>query len=90
MTEKKDDPVEKAIDLAKPVLAQMSFGAVMGYCSGTAMKKIGKAVAFGVGVIFIGLQAAASKGYITIDWANINKQIKSSMDQVSQFLGAGF
>ena len=45
--EKKDqDPVERAIELAKPVLSQLSFGAVMGYCSGTAMKKIGKAVAF--------------------------------------------
>ncbi|CAB9529868.1 FUN14 family [Seminavis robusta] len=79
MTEKKD-PVENAIELAKPLLAQLSFGAAMGYCSGMAMKKVGKAVAFGVGVIFIGLQAAASTGYIAVDWAKISDDTMKKLD----------
>jgi uncharacterized membrane protein (Fun14 family) len=82
MVENKPDPVERAIELAKPLLAQLGFGGVMGYCSGMAMKKIGKAVAFGVGVIFIGLQAAASTGYITVDWAKISDDTIKKIDPV--------
>lgn len=82
MVEKKD-PVEQALELAKPLAAQMSFGAVMGYCSGYAMKKVGKAVAFGVGIIFIGLQAAVSTGYISVDWAKIQSDTMKKMDTVS-------
>lgn len=83
MVENKDqDPVEKALEMAKPFAAQLSFGAVMGYCSGTAMKKIGKAVAFGVGVIFIGLQAAASTGYISVDWTKIRDDTMKKIDSV--------
>lgn len=84
MVENKDkDPVERALEVAKPLAAQLSFGAVMGYCSGTAMKKIGKAVAFGVGCLFIGLQAAVSTGYIAVDWAKISDDTMKKLDTVS-------
>jgi uncharacterized membrane protein (Fun14 family) len=82
MGEEKQDPVERALELAKPVAAQIGFGTVMGYCSGTAMKKIGKMVAFSVGCLFIGLQAAASTGYISVDWAKIKDSATMKMDKV--------
>lgn len=82
MGEEKQDPVERALELAKPVLAQVGFGSVMGYCSGTALKKIGKMVAFSVGCLFIGLQAAASTGYISVDWAKIKDSSMKSLDKV--------
>ena len=75
--------MENALEIAKPLAAQLSFGAVMGYCSGYAMKKVGKVVAFGVGVVFIGLQAAASTGYINVDWAKIKDDTLKKMDSVS-------
>lgn len=78
----KKDPMEKAMELAKPMAAQISFGSVMGYCSGTAAKKVGKAVAFAVGCIFIGLQAAVSTGYIEVDWARIQTDTVKKLDQV--------
>lgn len=81
MTEKsKEDPVETAIDALRPVLANVGFGAVMGYCSGYALKQVGKAVAFVVGVSFIGLQAAASTGYIRVDWAKVRDDVAKRMD----------
>lgn len=83
MGEEKQDPVERALELAKPVFAQIGFGTVMGYCSGTALKKIGKFVAFSVGCLFIGLQAAASTGYITVDWAKIRESSMTRLDKVS-------
>lgn len=86
MVENKPDAVENALEIAKPLAAQLSFGAVMGYCSGMAMKKIGKAVAFGVGVVFIGVQAAASTGYIAVDWVKIKDDTMKKMDKVRGFV----
>lgn len=78
----KADPVESAIDKLKPVLQQLSFGSVMGYCSGMAMKKIGKMVAFVIGIGFIGIQSAVSAGYIDVDWGKIKDDALKPLDQV--------
>ena len=87
---KEKDPMERAMELAKPMAAQISFGSVMGYCSGTAAKKIGKAVAFAVGCIFIGLQAAVSTGYIEVDWAKIQTDTVGKLDQVRLVLSCAY
>merc|ERR1712130_123500 len=80
MTENKD-PVEEALEKAKPLLAQASFGGVMGYCSGMALKKVGRAVAFLVGVTFIGLQTAVSMGYIDVDWSKVKDDAVKTIDK---------
>ena len=77
------DPVEQALDTLKPVLSQLSFGAVMGYCSGMALKKIGKAVAFVIGVGFIGLQSAVSMGYIDVKWDKVKSDAMRPLDTVN-------
>ena len=82
MVENKD-PMEKAIDKMKPILAQLSFGSVMGYCSGMALKKVGKAVAFVVGIGFVGLQTAVSMGYIDVDWSKVKNDALKPLDIVS-------
>ena len=69
--EEKPDAVEKLLDKAKPLFAKISFGGVMGYCSGTALKKVGKSLAFVIGCGFIGLQVAVSTGYIDVDWTKV-------------------
>lgn len=79
--EKKKDVVEEAIDKLKPVLSNVSFGVIMGYCSGTAMKQVGKALAFVVGIGFIGLQSMAHLGYIQIDWIKVRDSAKKTMDR---------
>jgi uncharacterized membrane protein (Fun14 family) len=82
MVESKD-PMEQAIDKMKPILAQLSFGSVMGYCSGMALKKVGKAVAFVVGIGFVGLQTAVSMGYINVDWVKVKNDALKPLDTVS-------
>lgn len=79
MTEKKD-VVEKAIDAAKPIISKMGFGAVMGYCSGMALHKVGKALAFVIGLGFIGLQFASSSGYLVVDWEKVRLEFVSRVD----------
>lgn len=76
----KKDLVERAIDHCKPIIANLSFGGVMGYCSGAAMKKIGQTVAVIVGVGFILLQTAVSAGYITVDWGKVRDSAVKKMD----------
>lgn len=80
MKDDKKDVVEEAIDKLKPILSNLSFGVIMGYCSGTALKQIGKAMAFVVGVGFIGLQSMAHLGYIQIDWMKVSESAKKSID----------
>ena len=48
------DPVERALDMLKPAVQKLGFGGIMGYCSGMALKKVGKALAFAVGLGFVG------------------------------------
>mmetsp|Transcript_15051 Transcript_15051/g.42487 ORF Transcript_15051/g.42487 Transcript_15051/m.42487 type:complete len:127 (+) Transcript_15051:137-517(+) len=73
MVENKDvpDAVETALDKLKPVLAKVSFGGIMGYCSGLALKKVGKAVAVVIGMGFFGVQTAAYMGYIEVNWSKV-------------------
>ena len=79
MVEEKD-PVESAIEKMKPMLSQISFGSFVGYCSGTAMKKIGKVLAFAIGVGFIGIQSAANAGFINIDWERVQESAIKPID----------
>uniref|UniRef100_A0A7S0F743 EF-hand domain-containing protein n=1 Tax=Craspedostauros australis TaxID=1486917 RepID=A0A7S0F743_9STRA len=82
MVENKDakDAVEAAIDKVKPLIAKVSFGGVMGFCSGYAMKKVGKAVAVTIGLGFFGLQSAAYLGYIDVNWNKIVSDAVKPLD----------
>jgi hypothetical protein len=55
----------------------------MGYCSAMAMKKIGKAAAFIVGVGFFGVQVAAHLKYIDVDWNKVKDDALKPFDTVS-------
>ncbi|OZJ06167.1 hypothetical protein BZG36_00990 [Bifiguratus adelaidae] len=47
---------------------ELSFGTVLGFCTGYLIKKVGKLFAMAVGVGFIFLQYLSQKGYITVHW----------------------
>lgn len=49
----------------------LTFGGASGLAAGYACKKIGKAVAVGVGSIYCLFQVAASYGYVTINWKKV-------------------
>ena len=58
MTDKEgSDPINQILEKAKPLGAKLSFGSIVGYCSGAAAKKIGRAVAVICGLGFILVQS---------------------------------
>mmetsp|Transcript_7172 Transcript_7172/g.8215 ORF Transcript_7172/g.8215 Transcript_7172/m.8215 type:complete len:103 (-) Transcript_7172:2473-2781(-) len=80
------DPMSTAIDLAKPLIAKISFGSIMGYCSGFALKKVGKAAAVVLGCGFIAVQTCVSYGYLEVDWEKVKDDAVKKVDTVSFFL----
>ena len=82
MVENKPDAVESALEKAKPLLAKVTFGGVVGYCSGYASKKISKAAAIMIGVAFMVVQGAAYAGYIEVNWSAIKDSGIKKIDTV--------
>jgi len=81
------DPVIQTLDRMKPLAAQFGVGGIMGYCSGMALKKVGKAMATLCGLAFIALQSAAYAGYIQINWKQIGDDIVvKRIDSVRMFI----
>jgi len=78
-----DDAMAIAIEKAKPIIAKVSFGSVVGFCSGYTIKQAGKAAALVLGAGFIALQTIASYGYIDINWAKVKSDAVKSVDLVS-------
>uniref|UniRef100_A0A7S4MP33 EF-hand domain-containing protein n=1 Tax=Odontella aurita TaxID=265563 RepID=A0A7S4MP33_9STRA len=74
------DAVSKALDKLKPAMSKLTFGAFVGYCSGVAAKKVGKAVAAAIGFGFIALQGIAYTGYIDVDWQKVKDDAVKTID----------
>jgi len=79
------DMVQQFVEKNKDALSEISFGGVMGYCSGMAFRRVGKAVGVVVGVGFIGLQTAKSMGYIDVDWNKIRDDAIKPLDKVGAY-----
>ena len=79
MTEKKD-VVEQVIAEAQPILANIGMGSLVGFTSGIALKKAGKALAVVIGTGFIGLQLASAMGFVDVKWDNVAQSAKTKMD----------
>lgn len=75
-----DDEISLFIEKLKPYAGKITFGTVVGYCSGAAAKKIGRLVAVLTGVAFILIQTAASYKYIQIDWEQVKSDAMSKVD----------
>jgi len=67
--------------LALPVFKQVTFGGLMGFASGYALKKVGKMAAVGVGLTFMALQGLQYNGFIEVDWNRIWKEVVFYLDQ---------
>ena len=80
MSSNNDDPMKDIIEKAKPLISKISFGSVLGYCSGTAAKKIGKAIAITVGLVYMAVQSASYSGYLQVDWDKVEKDVVQSID----------
>lgn len=78
--EKEEDVVQSILSKAKPILGNIGFGSIVGYCSGLAMRSIGRAAAVLIGGTFIGLQVAVGMGYIDVKWDKVGDQTKQAID----------
>uniref|UniRef100_A0A7S1Z4Q8 Uncharacterized protein n=1 Tax=Trieres chinensis TaxID=1514140 RepID=A0A7S1Z4Q8_TRICV len=74
------DAISKALDKMKPAMSKMTFGAFVGYCSGVAAKKVGKAIAAAIGMGFIALQGAVYTGYVEVDWKKVQNDAVTKID----------
>ena len=80
------DEINELIEKATPHLSKLSFGCLIGYCSGYAAKKVGKTIAVIAGMVFITVQSAAYSGYIAVDWNKIKDDAVTKVDAVSLFI----
>ena len=55
--------------------SNLSYGFLMGYLSGLALKKIGKVASIGLGLSFIALQSLAYAGYIDVHHEKLEKEV---------------
>lgn len=74
------DPMAIAIDKAKPIIAKISFGSIIGYCSGYTLKQVGKVAAIILGAGFIAVQTCVSYGYIQVDWNKVKDDALKKVD----------
>ena len=75
-----DDPMEKLIEMAYGQVSNIGFGGLMGICSGVAFKRVGTAMATGIGMCFAGLQLLSYFGYIKIDFEKVKDDAKKISD----------
>jgi uncharacterized membrane protein (Fun14 family) len=78
--EELSDAMNQAIENAGPLMKQLSFGTVVGYCSGAAAKKVGKALAVVIGMGFVTLQTMVHTGYVTVDWKKVEADAIAKID----------
>ena len=78
-----DDIVKRLIEKSKPQLGKLTFGGFVGYCSGAAAKKVGKAVSVLIGLAFITVQSAVHSGYVAVDWNKVKDDAIATVDTVS-------
>jgi uncharacterized membrane protein (Fun14 family) len=59
---------------------QVSWGFLMGTCSGFALKKVSKVGAIALGSVFILFQCASYAGYINVDHKKIERDVMGVLD----------
>ncbi|KIX84599.1 FUN14 domain-containing protein [Thermus filiformis] len=64
------------METLSPYLGQLTFGGVAGFATGYALKKIGRVLAVGLGLLFVVLQLLAQAGYVQVDWTRIQKDVE--------------
>ncbi|TMW57492.1 hypothetical protein Poli38472_003417 [Pythium oligandrum] len=74
------EEVDKFVDLLAGRAGEITLSGVLGFCSGYALKEVGKLAAVTVGTLFVLAQVAASKGYIQINWTKVNKDVIEAVD----------
>mmetsp|Transcript_29178 Transcript_29178/g.64504 ORF Transcript_29178/g.64504 Transcript_29178/m.64504 type:complete len:243 (+) Transcript_29178:54-782(+) len=67
--------------LAGPMLTSLGFSGMCGLIAGAALKKVGQALAFVVGLVFLLVQGLAHTGAITVNWTHIHERVTDALDK---------
>ncbi|WP_309572555.1 FUN14 domain-containing protein [Deinococcus sp.] len=59
------------LDALRPILPDLSVGALLGFATGVALRHVGRVVLIVVGVLFIALQLLAYFDLISINWLKL-------------------
>lgn len=59
---------------------EISFGSMMGVCSGYLFKKLGKMFVLVAGLGYVTLQMLANAGYIQVNWMLIESRVNDNLD----------
>ena len=70
-----------------PQLPQLSLGAILGFCAGYALKKLGRMALLITGLLFLALQIMAWQGLLTIHWTRLQALSEPWLHQGGQALG---
>ncbi|CAM9501540.1 unnamed protein product [Choristocarpus tenellus] len=68
------------IDTLGGKIGDLGFGSVVGFSSGYAMKKVGKAAAVTIGVLFVVAQGLSYYGVIDVKWKTVGEKAKTLLD----------
>ena len=64
-------PVESLPTTLSSLLPDLSIGGVLGLSAGYAIKKVGRAVMFVVGALFVLIQLLAYAGFVSVNWGQV-------------------
>ncbi|WP_424951587.1 FUN14 domain-containing protein [Deinococcus sp.] len=74
-------------ELLLSYLPDLSVGAILGFCAGYAIKRLGKMTVLIVGLLFVALQIMAWQGLLTIHWPRIQALAEPWLRQGGEQLG---
>ncbi len=60
-------------DLIAPLLPDLSLGGILGFCTGFAIRKVGRGLIFVLGSIFVLIQLLAYFEFITVNWTRVQQ-----------------
>lgn len=80
--------VAPAPNLLSSLLPDLSFGGLLGFAAGYAIKKVGLIALFIVGAIFILVQLLAYQGLLTVNWLRVQALAEPALRQGGEQLGS--
>lgn len=64
-----------------PILPDLSLGGLLGFSAGYAVKKVGRAALFVIGVIFVVIQVLAYAGFIEVNWTRVQDVAQPAVEE---------
>lgn len=80
--------VATAPNLLSSLLPDLSFGGLLGFAAGYAIKKVGMVALFVVGAVFILLQLLAYQGLLTVNWFKVQALAEPALRHGGEQLGS--